>query len=181
MARQEPDRITIQHVLISFKETAVQADRSKEAAEILAAEVLEMARGGTDFAALVRDHSDDPIAPDDPQPGVYRLLNNGAEGMDFAQAVSGLNERAEAQDAKFRKAIEAGELAVADAEEQMTAFIDGLRAEADKAQRELPHPRGAMVAAFGDVGFALEPGECGLAVYDDESSPFGWHIIRRID
>lgn len=181
MARQEPDRITIQHVLISFKETAVQADRTKEDAEALATEVLEMARSGADFATLVRDHSDDPVEPDDPQPGVYKLLNNGAEGMDFAQAVSGLNERAAEQEAKLRKAIEGGELPVEEAEEQMNTFIEELRAEAEKAQRELPHPRAAMVAAFGDIGFGLEAGEVGLAVHDDESSPFGWHIIRRID
>ena len=181
MERQEPERITIQHVLVSFKETPVQADRTKEEAEALAGNLLEQARGGADFDALVREHSDDPVQPDDPEPGVYRLLNNGVEGMDFGQMVSQLNEQAAAREQQLRKAIEDGEMAVADAEAQMQAFVEELQGKAAVAQRELPHPRGAMVAAFGDVGFALEPGEIGVAGFDADASPFGWHVIRRID
>lgn len=181
MVEQEPERITIQHVLVSFKETPVQADRSREDAEALAAELLEQARGGADFAELVREHSDDPVQPDDPEPGVYRLINHGVEGLDFSQMISQLNTRAAEREETLRKAIEAGELAVDDAEAQMEAFIEELRDQAATAQRELPHPRGAMVAAFGDVGFALQPGEVGVAAYDAEASPFGWHVIRRID
>ena len=41
-------------------------------------------------------------------------------------------------------------------------------------------PRGDMVASFGDVGFPLEVGEVGLAKYDPQTSPFGWHVIKRI-
>ena len=41
--------------------------------------------------------------------------------------------------------------------------------------------RDAMVAAFGDVGFPLEVGEIGMAAYDPRKSPFGWHIIKRIE
>lgn len=41
-------------------------------------------------------------------------------------------------------------------------------------------PRSQMVPAFGDVGFNLEVGEVGLAAYDRVTSPFGWHIIKRI-
>jgi hypothetical protein len=40
--------------------------------------------------------------------------------------------------------------------------------------------RDGMVRAFGDVGFSLEVGEIGMAVYDPKKSPFGWHIIKRI-
>lgn len=42
------------------------------------------------------------------------------------------------------------------------------------------HARGGMVSAFGDVGFALEVGEVGLAEYDLDTSPFGYHIIKRL-
>jgi len=42
-------------------------------------------------------------------------------------------------------------------------------------------PRGQMVAAFGDVGFPLEVGGIGMASYDTQTSPFGWHIIKRIE
>lgn len=41
------------------------------------------------------------------------------------------------------------------------------------------YPRGGMVAAFGDVGWKLDVGEVGVAPFDREASPFGWHIIKR--
>ena len=42
------------------------------------------------------------------------------------------------------------------------------------------HERRRMVAAFGDVGFQLEVGEVGMAVYDPVKSKYGWHIIKRL-
>ena len=41
--------------------------------------------------------------------------------------------------------------------------------------------RDRMVPAFGNVGFSLAPGEIGMAEYDPASSPFGWHIIKRLE
>jgi hypothetical protein len=42
-------------------------------------------------------------------------------------------------------------------------------------------PRDQMVPAFGDVGFKLQVGEVGLAEYDQRTSPYGFHIIKRIN
>ncbi len=52
------------------------------------------------------------------------------------------------------------------------------RVAVDQASGEMG--RGDMVAAFGDTGFPLQVGEFGLAEYDSEKSPFGWHIVKRI-
>jgi hypothetical protein len=52
-------------------------------------------------------------------------------------------------------------------------------APADMSQRVFA--RDGMVKAFGDVGFPLEVGGVGLAAYDDKNSPFGWHIIKRVE
>ena len=41
-------------------------------------------------------------------------------------------------------------------------------------------PRGNMVKAFGDVSFSLKPGEIGTTTYDPQTSPYGWHIIKRL-
>lgn len=41
--------------------------------------------------------------------------------------------------------------------------------------------RSGMVPAFGDTGFPLEVGEVGLAAYDPTTSPYGWHIVKRIE
>jgi len=42
------------------------------------------------------------------------------------------------------------------------------------------YPREGMVPAFGNVGFALQVGEIGIADYDPATSPYGYHIIKRI-
>ena len=43
------------------------------------------------------------------------------------------------------------------------------------------YSRAKMVKSFGDVGFALEVGAIGLAVYDPKASKYGWHIIKRLE
>lgn len=42
-------------------------------------------------------------------------------------------------------------------------------------------PRSKMVAGFGDVAFSLAVGEVGVCVYDPVKSPFGWHIVKRVE
>jgi len=42
------------------------------------------------------------------------------------------------------------------------------------------YPRDGMVAAFGNVGFNISPGNIGIADFDPTTSPFGWHIIKRL-
>ena len=42
------------------------------------------------------------------------------------------------------------------------------------------YPRNRMVAAFGDVGFGLDVGDIGMANFDPRTSPYGWHIIKRL-
>lgn len=42
------------------------------------------------------------------------------------------------------------------------------------------YPRNQMVAAFGNTGFPLEVGQVGIADYDPRTSPYGWHIVKRL-
>ena len=35
--------------------------------------------------------------------------------------------------------------------------------------------------SFGDVGFRLKVGEIGVAAYQPSKSPFGWHVIKRLE
>lgn len=44
----------------------------------------------------------------------------------------------------------------------------------DEFQRE------QMVPAFGNVGFAISVGNIGIADYDPSTSPYGWHVIKRL-
>jgi hypothetical protein len=42
------------------------------------------------------------------------------------------------------------------------------------------YPRNKMVPAFGDVGFKLDVGGIGMSGFDPRTSPYGWHIIKRL-
>lgn len=40
--------------------------------------------------------------------------------------------------------------------------------------------RKKMVRGFGNLAFTLPAGEVGIVPYDANSSPFGWHVLRRV-
>lgn len=116
----EPQHVQVQHILIAFAGSGTRASRPMEEAKKLAYEVLEKARKGEDFDALVKQYTDDS------PPGIYAMSGIGV-------------------------AAGAGEYA-----------------------------RDKMVPAFGNVGFAISPGNIGIADYDPQTSPYGWHIIKRL-
>lgn len=126
----EDDKITLQHILIGFKDAVgfqgnapeKAATRTEEQAKTLAYEILDRAKKGEDFDTLVTQYTDDS------PPGIYTLTNIGVPADQTAQEYN----------------------------------------------------RKGMVPAFGDVGFKLKVGEIGIADYSAETSPYGWHIIKRI-
>ena len=72
-AGAEPERITVQHILIGFQGSVPGKNitRTLEEAKKLAYELLDRARKGEDFAALVKQYTDDAF------PGIYSMSNNG--------------------------------------------------------------------------------------------------------
>jgi len=118
----EPDHIQVQHILIGFKGSVPGKNitRSLEDAKTLAYQLLERAKKGEDFDALVKEYTNDM------PPGIYSMSNNGV-------------------------ANNPGEF-----------------------------PRGRMVPAFGNTGFPLKVGEIGIADYDPKTSPYGYHIVKRL-
>ncbi len=121
---EEPQHITVQHILISFKGVVPEpkVTRSKQEAEALAKQLFERAKKGEDFDALVKGYTDDQY------PGIYNMSN--------------------------------------------------FNVTADSKKPE--YSRSQMVTAFGDVGFSLKVGDIGMAVFDPETSKYGWHIIKRL-
>jgi len=71
--KKEPDRVTVQHILIAFKGSIPKEDvtRTKDEAKILAKEIFERAKKGEDFDALVKEYTDDQY------PGIYKMSNIG--------------------------------------------------------------------------------------------------------
>jgi peptidyl-prolyl cis-trans isomerase D len=72
---KEPDRVTVQHILISFKGSISKetVTRTREEAEKLAFEIFERAKKGEDFDALVKEFTDDQ------HPGIYKMSNFDVE------------------------------------------------------------------------------------------------------
>lgn len=125
-AQAEPERITVQHILIAFKGSLPgdqKVTRSMADAEKLALQIFERAKAGEDFAAMVKTYTNDSY------PGIYKMTNAGVAP--------------------------------------------------DKSKQE--YSRTGMVKAFGDVGFGLEIGGIGLAVYNPATSKYGWHIVKRLE
>lgn len=118
-----PDKVIVQHLLVSFagRLPGRAVPRSQSDAASLAASLLDRARGGADFDALVKEFTDDR------HPGLYTMVGRG----------------------------------------------------------QVPGPgqygRDQMVPGFGDVAFTLAVGEIGLCPFDGVKSPFGWHLIKRIE
>ena len=69
----EPGYISLKHCLIGFAGSIPRKEiaRSKEEAEKLANELMERAKGGEDFDAIIAEYTDDSA------PGIYNLANTG--------------------------------------------------------------------------------------------------------
>ena len=174
----EPEKVVIQHVLVSFAGAGTEATRTKEEAAALARKVLERAQGGEDFAALVRELSDDLVPPEDESPGVYKLLNHGVRDPESERALFSIERRMRAEIGELQAKVRGGEITAVQLQEQGMALQEKARAEAEPY---LWSARKGMVPAFGDVGFSLEVGGIGMAEFEEASSPFGWHVIKRLE
>lgn len=71
----EPERIEVQHILISFQGAIPDetVTKTQEEAEALAQDLLARAKAGEDFDALVKEFTDDQ------HPGIYRMSNIGIQ------------------------------------------------------------------------------------------------------
>lgn len=70
-AADEPEFITVQHLLVAFEGTIPDKEiaRTRDEAETLARELFEKAKSGEDFDELVKQHTDDE------HPGIYQMAN----------------------------------------------------------------------------------------------------------
>lgn len=174
----EPPTVLVQHVLVSFQGVrGLDAKRSREEAEALAGQILERARAGESFQALVLEHSDDPVQPGDETPGVYRLNNRGVRDLEAERRLFRMSQAAQEELQQLGQRQAAGELT----QEQLLARRDELVAPLRALQESLGSSREQMVPGFADVAFGLAPGEVGIAPHDAQRSPYGWHVIKRLE
>ncbi len=81
---EEPDYITVQHILIGFEGSVPgkEITRTKTQAAELAKQLMEKAKSGGDFDALVKKHTDDS------HPGIYQMANFNAQPDMSPEAVA---------------------------------------------------------------------------------------------
>jgi parvulin-like peptidyl-prolyl isomerase len=70
-SEQEPERIVVQHLLVSFDGKTPTANRTMAEAQTKAEKLFADIEAGADFDAMVRQHTDDRY------PGKYGLTNTG--------------------------------------------------------------------------------------------------------
>jgi hypothetical protein len=80
------------------------------------------------------------------------------------------------------RALASDVLARARAGEDFTALMQQYSGDDGPGTYTLTQDDRATYAQhFGDVGFRLQVGEIGVAPYHHVKSPFGWHVIKRIE
>ena len=67
-----PDVVTVDHILIGVKGPRIPNGKTPEAAQTLANDVMRQLEAGGDWAALKKQHSDDP-----PPGGPYTMFDDG--------------------------------------------------------------------------------------------------------
>ncbi|HEU4418724.1 MAG TPA: peptidylprolyl isomerase [Planctomycetota bacterium] len=116
MARPEQStgKVKVQHVLVAFvgAKRGSESKRTYAEARTLTEELLQRARGGEDFAGLMKQYSTDEGG------GTYTLTQTDRSG--YAEN-------------------------------------------------------------FHQIAFRLEVGEIGVAAHHRSKSPFGWHVIKRLE
>jgi len=175
-----PERIVIQHILVSQAGVrGTGATRTAEEAEQLAKDLTARARGGEDFGALVNEYTDDAASKTADPPGSYRMLNSGVFDYDSVRESMQIQKQAEEIRTGVMAKVNAGEITPQEAQQVFMAEVEKLGL-IEKLQAVQWMSRDDMVPGFGEVGFSLAVGEVGLLEYDPVKSPFGYHIIKRV-
>ena len=179
----EARKIVVQHVLISFDGCNIPGvTRTKEEAEALAKEIVAKVEAGEDMDQLAREYSDDPVADADQTPGCYTLLNTGVRDRAGDRLALNLQKELQAEFMEKSTDFQAQLAAKTLTQEEFNAALESLQESLQMRMMDaVANPREKMVPAFGDVGFSLAPGAVGLAMYDTSTSPFGYHVIRRLE
>lgn len=134
-------------------------------------------------------------APGSPTPSASAAAGSGAE-PDYISVQHVLIAFEGSGTAAKRSKAEAEELAKkvldwarggARMEELMAKYSDdtggGTYSMSNHGAKKRPngYERKGMVPAFGNVGFKLKVGEVGMSVHHPKDSPYGWHIIKRVE
>lgn len=130
-----------------------------------------------------------PAAPAAPKPAsdapehiqVQHILigfKGSVPGKNITRTKEDANILADELRARIKKGEDFGELVKKYTDDAPPGIYGMSNAGVAPAQGE--YSRSGMVPGFGDVSFSLKAGDVGVAEYDTRTSPFGWHIIKRL-
>lgn len=107
----------------------------------------------------------------------------GYSGSVPGKAIKRTQEEAKTLAYELLKRAKAGEDFAALVKANTDDAFPGIYGMSNKgvAPRQGEYLRTKMVPAFGDAGFPLKVGEIGMADFDPEKSPYGWHIVKRLE
>lgn len=108
--------------------------------------------------------------------GVAEVLHILIQHKDGGTETRKLKE-AEERAAEVYRRVAQGE----DFEKLRQEFCDDTRKQKEQGRDAQPYKVQGMVADFMDVSLRLKVGEVGVCDYNADSSPFGWHIIKRVE
>ena len=165
----------VDSLLITTREPAAPPDRTFEEAEALAQSLLRQAKDGADFLDLVRQHSEDPVQRDQPNPVGFRFLDGPAEpGMAQPEVAAARRTTdqalADLQEKKHRGEIEGQ--AVLDERDRLVADMQRT------IRTHVAIPRKER-AALADVAFDMSVGEVRLIAPDEHGSLEGFYLVKR--
>ena len=141
--------------------------------------------GGADTTAQATNTM--PVAPTTPPDHIeVQHVLIGFQGSIPGKTVTRTKDEAEklAQDvlARARKGESMDALVQQYTDDQYPGIYDlandGVTPRVDPNNPE--YKRSGMVKGFSDAAFGLSVGNVGIANYDPKTSPYGWHIIKRV-
>jgi len=176
----EPAVVELQNLLVGFQGSmAGDETRSREEAERLARELVERARAGEDFDALVREYSDEEMPDFVEPPGRYLIVNRGADDWENFEEWVALQAEQGPILRDLQERFERGEITQAEVEAAIRE-ADARLGWTQRQYRLQTIPRARLGPGFGDLAFRLGVGEIGLLEYDPTTAPFGYQVVRRI-
>ena len=120
---------------------------------------------------------------DEPEVVVVQHILIGYKGSIRGKEIERTKKEAKALALELLERAKKGEDFAELVQEYTDDRAPGIYKMANKGQ---PRPadgygRDDMAYRFGDVAFSLEIGEIGLAEQHPAGSPYGWHIIKRLE
>ena len=173
----EVPRVVVHSLLVACGRVTGRSPRTPEAAELLAAELMDRA-GEEGLLALVAEHTDEPGARVDERYAIWRLLAKGVRDREGDLAVRALSRELQGELQEAAGRLQSGDLTrdeyVALSRRLQRQQSEFLLENRWRSVDELP-------PAVGEAAFALDVGERVIVPWDPALAPRGYTLLERVE